>query len=192
MHRESQRALKGEETAFPRAAFLGQVEQSLFGRFQLRLGVQFGFRTKGAVHHHFAQIHQLATQPGIINHLAIFAGIDDTHHGREKLRQIGRAADLIHQAGMFKLGAERHRIGKLARFHAALDGVENPPMHRIGEVFRRQIFADTFKCLVIGQKRAKQRLFGGQIGWRNTLRQAEQTGPRGGAGRGFKIIHVPL
>ena len=102
------------------------------------------------------------------------------------------AADLIQQAGMFKFGAQGHRIGKLARFHAAFDGVENPPMHRISEVFRREIFAHTLKRLVIGQKRAQQRLFGGQIGWRNTLRQAEQTGPRSGAGRWVKIIHAPL
>ena len=59
--------------------------------------------------------------------------------------------------------ALNHRIGKLPRFHAPLDGVENPPMHGIGEVVRRQIFADTLKRLVIGQKRAKQRLFGRQV-----------------------------
>jgi hypothetical protein len=61
---------------------------------------------------------------------------------------------------MYKVRAQGHRIGKLARFDAALDGVENPPMHWISEVVRRQIFANAFKRLVIGQKRAQQRLFG--------------------------------
>ena len=41
--------------------------------------------------------------------------------------------------------------------------MENPPMDGIGEVVRRQIFADALKRLVIGQKRAKQRLFGRQV-----------------------------
>ena len=64
---------------------------------------------------------------------------------------------------MFKFRAQCNRIGKLARFHAPLDGMENPPMDGIGEVVRRQIFADALKRLVIGQKRAKQRLFGRQV-----------------------------
>ena len=64
---------------------------------------------------------------------------------------------------MFKFRAQRHRIGKLPRFHAPLDGVENSPMHGIGEVVRRQIFADALKRLVIGQKRAEQRLFSSQV-----------------------------
>ena len=64
---------------------------------------------------------------------------------------------------MFKLRAQGHRIGKLARFHTPLDGVENPPMHRIGEVFRRQIFAHPLKRLVISQQRSQQRLFSRQV-----------------------------
>src|SRR5208283_997241 len=77
-------------------------------------------------------------------------------------------------AGMLELRLQRHRVGELASFDAALDRLEDAAVDRVSEVLGQQEFRDAFVGLVVGEQRAEQRLFGLQVGRRQTLREAEQ------------------
>ena len=165
LHRLRQRAFEGDEVLTP-AIVARQVEQVLFRRFQLLARIQFRLRAEGAVHHRLTHIDQLAAQPGVVDDAAIFAGIDDADHRRQKLAQIGGAAHLIQQAVMLELDAQRHRIGQLSCLDPALDGGEDAAVDGIDEMLGREEFADPFIGLVVGQQRAEQRLLGFEIGGR--------------------------
>ena len=99
------------------------------------------------------------------------------------MREIGSAADLVQNAGVLEFRAQRHRVGKLARLDAALNGGEHAAVDRVGEMLGGEEFADPLIGAVVGQQRAEQRLFGLQVGRRQPLRQAEQRG------RGLDLVH---
>ncbi len=179
--RLGQRLLEGDEAALG-AAVLGEVEESLLGGLELHLGVELGLGAEGAVHHLLADVDQLAAQPAVVDHAAVFAGVDDADHRREQLGQVGRAADLVQQAGMLEFRAQGDDVGELAGLAAALDGAVDAAVHRIGEMFRREEFGDPFIGLVVGQQGAEQRLFRLLVLRWHALRQAA-AGIQEGGGR---------
>ena len=171
--RLGQRALERHEPALLAAA-VRQVEQRLLGDLDLRAAVQLGLGAEGVVDHGLAEIDQLPPQPCVVDRAAVFAGVDDADHRGQQLREIGGAADLLQHAGMLELRLQRHRVGELPGFGAALDRLEDAAVDRVGEVLGQQEFRDALVGLVVGEQRAEQRLFGLQVGRRQTLREAEQ------------------
>ena len=134
LDRLGQRKLEAHETA-GYGAVGGKLEQRMFGRLDLLRAVEFGIDAEGVIDHRLADIDQLSPQPCVLDRPAIFAGIDDADHGGEKLRQIGRAADLLQHAGMLEFGFQRDRVGELSGFNAAGDRLIDAAVDRIGEVF---------------------------------------------------------
>ena len=53
----------------------------MFRSLDLLCASEFGIGAKRVVHDGFADLDELATQPGIMDRTAIFAGVDDADHG---------------------------------------------------------------------------------------------------------------
>ncbi len=70
---------------------------------------------------------------------------------------------------MFEFGAQGDGVGEMAGLHPALDGLENPPVQRIGEMVGGEEVADPLIRLVVGEQRAEQRLLGIGVGGRDAL-----------------------
>ena len=146
----------------------------MLGQLDLLRPVHVRLRRERLVHHRLADVDQLPAYPRIVDRLPIIARVDDTHHRRQQLRQVGRAAHLVEHAVMLELGAHRNRIGNLARLYPARDRLVYPRMHRIGEMVRGQELAHPVIGAVVGEQRPQQRLLGRQVGRRQPLRQAEE------------------
>ena len=77
--RVGQRALERDEAAGG-AAVGGEVEQRLFGELDLLRTVEFGVGAERVVDDGFADVDQLAAQPGVVDRAAVVAGVDDADH----------------------------------------------------------------------------------------------------------------
>ena len=71
-------------------------------------------RIEGFVHNVSADADELAALGQLVNHAAIFFGIDDGGGGRRKPRQIGGAADFLHRGVAVEIGFQRDGRGELA------------------------------------------------------------------------------
>ena len=69
------------------ATAVGQVEQRLLGNLDLRTAVELRFGAEGVVDDRFAEIDELAAQPGIVDGTAVFARVDDANHRGQQLRE---------------------------------------------------------------------------------------------------------
>ncbi len=69
-----------------------------------------------------------------MNGAAVFAGVDDAHHRREQLSQVGCAADLLQDSGMLELRLERDGVGKLAALDATRNCLIDAAVDRVREV----------------------------------------------------------
>ena len=133
LDRLDQRALQGDEAAGD-GAIGGEPEQRVFRRLDLLRAVEFGIGAERVVYHRFADVDELAAQPGIVHGATVLAGIDDAHHGGKQLRQIRGAADFLQHAGMLELGLQSDGVGELTRFDSADDGLVDAAVDRVGEV----------------------------------------------------------
>ena len=168
-----QGAFEGDEAAAA-AAVGGEVEQGLFGDLDLLRAIEFGVGAEGVVDHDLADVDELAAQPGVVDGAAVFAGVDDADHGGSELGQVGGAADLIEDAGVFEFGFQGDRVGKLAGFDAARNGLVDAAVDRVGEMFGGEEFGDALIGLVVGQEGAEQGLLRLDVGGRQALGKAEK------------------
>ena len=164
---------KRDQPAFG-AASGGEVEQGLFGRLDLGGAVQLRLGAEGAVDRDLADINQLAADPGVVDGAAVIAGVDDADHGAEELGEVGGAADLFQHAAMFEFGAKHYRVGDLAGFAAARDGLEDAAVDGIGEMFGREKFGNPLVGLVVGKQGAEQGLLGFDVAWRQALGEPQE------------------
>ena len=174
LDRLDQSGFEGHEPAVVAAAIGRELEQGLFGGFDLVRTVQFGVGAESIVDDGFADIDQLPPQPGIVDRLAILARVDDPDHRGQELSEVGGAADLLQHARVFEFRLQRDGVGQLAGFDPAGDGLEDAAVDRVGEMDRRQELRNPFVRAVIGQQRTQKRLFGLKVGRRQTLGQAQE------------------
>ena len=147
----------------------GDLKQFLLGCLDLSLAVHLRVAAERVVDDLLAHVDQLAAQPGVMDRPAILARVDDADHRRQQLGEVGGPPHLIQHTVMLELGAQCDGVGKLAVVHPAVDGCEDPPMDRVGEMFGRQELRHPFEGAVVGQQSAEQRLFGLHVGRRQPL-----------------------
>ena len=96
--------------------------------------------------------------------------VDADHRGQEA-SEVSGAPDRIEDAGVLEVALQRHRVGKLAGVNATPDQLEQPLMDRIGECLGRQEMRYEAIGLVVREARSQQRLLGGHVRGRQSLRQ---------------------
>ena len=92
----------------------GEAVEGLFGALDEILGGFLHWRIEGFVHNVGADADELPSLGQLVNHAAIFFGIDDGGGRGGEARQIGGAADFLHRGIAVEIGFQRDGRGELA------------------------------------------------------------------------------
>ncbi len=96
-------------------AGFGEAVEGLLGALDEIAGGFLDGRIEGLVHDVGADADELAALGQLINHAAIFFGIDDGGGRCRKPRQIGGAADFLHGGVAVEIGLQRDRARRACR-----------------------------------------------------------------------------
>ena len=168
-----QRVLEGDHPAVC-VAVCGELVELVFGGGDLLGAFEVGLGREGGVHDRLADVDELAAYPGIVDGLAVVAGVDDADHGGEQGAEVGGAADLVEDAGVLELGAQGDRVGELGRLDAPGNGGEDAGVDGVGEMVGREELGDPVIRLVVGEQCPEQRLFCGDVRGGEALGNSQQ------------------
>jgi hypothetical protein len=96
----------------------------------------------------------------VVDGAPIVAGIDDGDGAFLKLLQVIRAAHILQRAVLFEEVLELHPVGDLAPVDEPAAGLEDAPVHGLGEMLRAQEVGDLLQRRVAGEDGADEGLLG--------------------------------
>ena len=137
----------------------GEAVERLLGALDEILGGFLDRRIEGFVHDVGADADELAALGQLVNHAAIFFGIDDGGGRRGKPREIGGAADFLHGLVAVEIGFQRDRRGELADADEGRGRFVDAGMDGFEEMIGQEEGRDAVAGLVVHQDGAKKRLF---------------------------------
>ena len=128
------------------APLLGHAVERRLGIFDLALGIDLVGGVERALDHLPADAHQRAEQRQIVDLLGEIARADDRRARAGKLRQISRAAHLLHLLVRLEQGPQSHRRGDHILVEQPQNLLVDPPVQRLEEMLGAELELD-----VLGQ-----------------------------------------